>query len=90
MSVPAGPQVPFAVLVAQRQQIMRALEKATDEELVAELNRRATKLRTPFERELIQAELAGFQHQAEAVYYAMQTDPDAARRFVCECAGRIA
>jgi hypothetical protein len=66
------------------------LEEATDAQLVAELNRRSRRFRTPMERELIEAELAGFQHQAEAVYYEMQRDPEAARRFVAECAGRIA
>lgn len=66
-----------------------ALEDATDEQLVAELNRRAN-MRTPFEREPIDAELFGFQYQAERVYYEMQRDPEAAKRFVAQCAGRIA
>jgi hypothetical protein len=66
------------------------LAEATEAELVAELNRRSMTLRTPLQREACQAELTGFQHQAEAVYYEMQRDPEAAKRFVAECAGRIA
>lgn len=76
--------------VTTRLNILHALQDATDADLVAELNRRARTLRTPYEREIIEAELAGFQHQAEAVYYEMQRNPDAAKRFVAECAGRIA
>lgn len=80
----------FGIRWPARPAMKQALREATDEELVGELNRRAMQLRTPLERELVQAELWGFQHQAEEVYYEMQRNPDAAKRFVAECAGRIA